>query len=1823
MVSKFEALSVRPPTPPKDQEDTGADETLKFLEDPFGEKPIPPRLKAAGKPPNTPEQSPSSDIDVPSSAASARKRVNFELQLCSLPSTKAVAQSWTPTRSSPLRPLPQTRLTKPLKSILKPADGTATPPPADDAATAHRFKSFAEMLEAIVKLLATADRGSRLDAYQSLLRTLQAYDKIPDDQALKQKLSLLTQFIRRDMQAPGLAGTGLDSQLVGQALKLLMALFRIPDLVSAMDDDFCSFVIDRIIRVASDSTMPKTTGNTHLAVLMQQNFRPKIVTAARVERVLDALETIHERTSGHAVQAYRVRIYKKLLQQRPEVMIRHTERWFTHTLKALVSVQKDISQSALDTAVTAAKTIGHDQHVAKSVLAVLNRVKSDGGTIANVFTMELYRLLGGEYAVLVPQIWAAVTGLLKNSLNHDMFTGLKDWLTLLQNCISSENEQVRVYSNVAISFLVHSVNLSPDTSSGWSDMFRKISVHALQRKIPMKKSEQDAVSSAYFALLYYGLRPTASFEQLDRYWTDFIANVWSPMILPDPKRQVVPASYRHAIPACRMVSALLDGSRKPWNEYRALDLRPAVMVQRSELPLVDPRWVRKSIALVLQFVETLLDATLLSESREPEDEPVQTMWQAVIGALVEASSKEIKASTEAKDAMAQIINLLRRVWDKHTEKIALSQKKEDIWADKFCFLIETVVQKLGPFQFVDKCLTRNENNEFEVVSTPSHRSRHQGTRSSPLLYMVDLLVTQSEGKLADPVRLRAIEVIIEPCFAAQNTRLSKLELLRDCAATVDGSLKDAVASQFWTRIGTMLNALLEDQTPPSDERNSRSLGKEYEIVVEILSLGSACLSAKALGHQILSTFVDTVKREAGEGALPLAVIENISEHVIKRTPNEDKASCLAYTSILLRNLPKLISRKVLEQGRQILWPSNPTPGRSHEIDPYVHLYGAVDSVGSAAYNDLDKDNVEPTKEFLCALSTSIQNCSTSHLAGYLRKIQDVIQIWVGDFEEKMHSREEPLKSLHHEVVNLWQEASKAVERLPRKDGQVLLQLQALVTAGFLSRRRSIVNVSIATWNATFGKEDSLRYPPRLEVALRLLQHSVEISLPSLEVRDEDAETKFPFYDSDTSADEVKRAFKSPRVKDSPFRISKASRRSKSRSPAVPVSATRRVPSRQTPKVRLRHDNSQIKFEPIMSSPSNPFQQESQVLTDRQKEMMDRQRLGSGLFANLGAPSLHPDEVPSPMEFHSDALTADELPDHVSQTTPLKALAAMGPMDGYLGSSPTPHTRKGTRNIVSDDTDLATPTAVRSIQYANNDLDSSPPRFEKEGRSPTKASGPDVLVGSSFDYRQPERSFSASFDEGTTLDEEALLDAVAPHDNPQMDSDRVSDTVMSELPSSTIDLQLTAQIDADMQVAAEGADEQQLESNAEFVDVASHLQSSITNDDQAGSDTEIDDAQTPTRRPARRASRKSSQADTSSTSRVGDSFNMGSAKGTPNALRRSTRSSMASPGRLERLPSGKKPRRTPAKAEKKTSTPAKKDRRTKTGKQAQEEPAPELESEPVSLSELESAPAPAPAQPSNEDEEVLDNIVVAASPKKPTEKNQGKKRKLSSTEAPIASPATNRKMNLRRSQSLLSQVENSQDIEEVIMDETPVPNKRAKSNADQDVSEAKKTTPGSETKRLSHVQVSPRPRSSGGSAGRPSPHPKEAEMEMEIEQAQQEHVPEALTSASDEIPPNQPQSQLQSQPQPHSHSRFHSSVTATATATGTNTPTRSSTSFADRVILTPRSIINQLKSLKDYLFSTPTLVLGRSEEREIDDALFDIRRQVHAAGLRREQGAKKM
>ncbi|KAF2689815.1 hypothetical protein K458DRAFT_327750 [Lentithecium fluviatile CBS 122367] len=1770
--SKFQSLSIRPPTPPKDLEDSDkdADEVLDFLSDPFGAEP--PVAKVAVTKPllNTPEQSPSSDGGVLSGSASRKKRVNFHPQPCTIRADGLAPQSFTPLHSSPLRPLPQTRVSKPLKSILKPSDAASTPPPADQGAPAHKYKSFAEMLESIMKQLASGRRPSSIDAYHSLHRTMQAYEKIPDMQALLDKMGLLTQFIRRDVQAVSINGNGLDSQLISQALKLLMTLVRLPELRTAMDDDFCNFIIDRIIHVASDETMPKIIINTHLAMLMQQTFRPKTMTPARAEKILDVLDTIHDRVPGSSVQAYRIRIYRKLIQQRPEVMTKHAERWFRYTLRALLNTQKDIHQSALDTVVLAAKAIGTERHVNKAVLAILNRPKADGDTCGKVVAKTLEKMLeldNSDNATMVPQIWASITALLLGSLNKTEFPAMADWLMVFQNCCNSANDSVKIHANVAFGFLIYAVNYKgrEDALKTWSKMLISVPQYQLQRRGQLKKSERDAITSGYLTLLYYSFGPPqVSHQQLDRCWTEYVANFWTPL--------VHNSSPMHALVACRIVSALFNGTRRPFDPQRALELRPQAMIQREELPVLDAKWVRKSLPTILRFVETLLDVAPWT-MEDCKDEPAKNMWLSLLHSLKAAGSQEVMASTESKDAMAYIVNLLRRVWDRHTAQLALSQEKEDSWADKFCFLLETIVEKLGPLQFSDKCLTRNGQDEFEVASTPSHRSRQQGPRTSPLLYFIDLLVNQSEGRLSDHVRLRALKLLIEPCYESQNTRLSRLEFLRDCAAVVDSSSHAIVPSTFWAQTAALVKACIEERSSDSSG-GSRPLGKEYEVVVDILRLSSTHLLEQTLGREVLASFVDTVRKEAGEGGLVLAVIERVSENVFKRIPAEEYIACLPWLSVLLQNLPSMIVRRTVEQGRQKLWPSSATSGRNPDFDPYNYFYDAVTSIGSVAYHEQDSKGVDIVREFLAALTNSIKRCPIALLAVYVRKVQAAIRFWVEDPERKLQKKDHQSKELHAQVILLWKEVCAAIERLPNKDSQILLRLEPLLTAGFVSRRRGLVNMSIATWNATFGKEETLRYPSQLEQALWRLRNRVELSLPSLQIQDENVVDEPSFYESDDSVEEPKQQMKSPRVKESPFKVVKASRQS--RSPAMGNASNRRTPTRRTPRVRLRHDNSQIQFEPISSSPSNPFVQDFQILTERQIEMVERQMDTTNLFANISSassPRRNDTEtsVHSPMELHSDARGADELPTEPSRT-PLRTLPSLGPMDVFVGSSPTPQARSRTQEVVSDRTSVATPTAVR-IARLDDDAEpgSSPPRYEKDAKPEAQPipsnDGSDDVVGDSFDYRQPEQYFSVSLEEGTTVDDTVVLEAAASGE--EVDEDMFGTEIeASDMLGSAIDLQLTAQIDADMQAYMQAASKKSEEVPQKAAAAPNVASLPGANDQAAENDMVVQDTQNemPTR-----VGDSAQDAETSSTSRIGDSFSSHAAEMESPQVRK-----LRSSSRLSASPSASRPNSAT-----KRSSAGRGPGRPKKNKSRGPE------------TETGNSPAPSEKGP---DEDGIYPMIVVASPRERLVTNKKRKSSLAHPESEVVVPETSRRRGVRRSVSLLSQVETHS--EDVVVEDTPAP-KRARQSLGQDVSSVKSTPKGSQVKRLSHIQVTPKRSSDIGSSVRGS------------SVAADETAPQAAGELVQGEPTVGEQNAEVAQQPPTDHGAAGEPQQSQASV---STPSRS---FAERVILTPRSIINQLRSLKDALFRSSQLVLGRQEEREIDDALFEIRREVHQAGRRGE------
>lgn len=156
----------------------------------------------------------------------------------------------------------------------------------------------------------------------------------------------------------------------------------------------------------------------------------------------------------------------------------------------------------------------------------------------------------------------------------------------------------------------------------------------------------------------------------------------------------------------------------------------------------------------------------------------------------------------------------------------------------------------------------------------------------------------------------------------------------------------------------------------------------------------------------------------------------------------------------------------------------------------------------------------------------------------------------------------------------------------------------------------------------------------------------------------------------------------------------------------PPSARRGV--KTTPKARLRHDDSQIQFAAIESSPLQPEPVESQYLTDRQKEVKERQaREAPAMFPEIGS---SPRSISRPMDY--------VLPNFVLKSTQIPApISAMQDdasptylpdvlMAEFLGSSPTPSSKKSNDRRPDDDPPSSPP--LISPQFQVNQSTAAPP-----------------------------------------------------------------------------------------------------------------------------------------------------------------------------------------------------------------------------------------------------------------------------------------------------------------------------------------------------------------------------------------------------------------------------------------------------------------------------------------------------------------------------------
>ena len=291
---------------------------------------------------------------------------------------------------------------------------------------------------------------------------------------------------------------------------------------------------------------------------------------------------------------------------------------------------------------------------------------------------------------------------------------------------------------------------------------------------------------------------------------------------------------------------------------------------------------------------------------------------------------------------------------------------------------------------------------------------------------------------------------------------------------------------------------------------------------------------------------------------------------------------------------------------------------------------------------------------------------------------------------------------------------------------LLSDFEIILCAGLESRQKYVANATIKFWNFSFGvSQQELQYPDRLKEALLKLRAITVIELPSLPASlvSEAAVNERQLMDFEESQFDPG-SFLNTSVLHSVFQgrqtssaVSSPSRRRqvsmKRAREETPDLKERKLRKRQvTPK--LRHDDSQVQFQPIDSSPILDKGVVSQVLTDRQKEVKERQAVEAGMFHNIGS---------SPLRPHRSSAEAEdsELPTHRSslllrsvsrERRPTPTLVTPSD-DGFVASSPTP-TRSLIGEIAEDGPPSSPPQSSRDLVMSfDEDLPSSSPEPEEE------------------------------------------------------------------------------------------------------------------------------------------------------------------------------------------------------------------------------------------------------------------------------------------------------------------------------------------------------------------------------------------------------------------------------------------------------------------------------------------------------------------------------
>ncbi|KAJ5731381.1 uncharacterized protein N7483_005889 [Penicillium malachiteum] len=1057
MVEILGPLPARPPTPPRPGSRIDESET---------EIETPNQTLAA-----TPQTVNSTRV-APSSRGS--KQVGWSPYLCT-----------TIELPDPLKPVPKDSpfmrkdpkpWASPFKSILKESNSPIPVFAPQQVDITSNSESLTMLLESVIQQLAGESITSRRDAYMQFFNTLRTYDRLPSTKAIAEKLSLITSFIQRDVSRDSVNGP-VDTNVANQALKLANAFVWHSDVASQLSEDFKVFLVDHGTTSLYEVKAPKSVLTHYMSILSSQNFGPRVMTNARIIRLLTALQDITKHVSGKGIALHRLSIYQRLLSQSRSTFVSQATLWVEHLVSGLLNPIKDTRLKAINLGFEIAIVMGPNYTLSRSLRDLFDQSLDRDRKLITEVKERMGRMMPtAESGVHVPQIWSVIILLLRSkNWNLEQWEHFKDWLLVLQRCFNCSEPSIKGQAILGWNRFIYAMNPNEFTDKTLLKMLSKPILSQFERRKSDKPGSAPAqlARESYYNLLYYTFRPSPSQNHLDFIWEEFIAN---------PTTSTFSSVSTFSDMQARVLTHILWSPQlKIWSESRINDVSK---IRPEELPSIDSKWVRSRVSTILKVFESLLKASVWDDNDLAKSN-IALAWSSLASALSLASSKEITPSSESMQAVASVLALLQRLWNAGPSSLNVPDNEPNVFFERIQFLATTMIISLGSIPFTERLLLKASDGSFQSSNTPTHRQSTSGTNlSSPILHLLRAISETCLSSTPTLEYVRLVEGVIQASCKGRISRGSRLELLQQCADLPKPELSSSpLLAVVWKASARAAADALQSFPMESARERDGSVSRDYDNVTKILASGLKLQDVFQEWTHLLSSFVRVARTEKGEHNLPALIIEPLAEILIN-LPVQDTT---------------LPSASLLSQSLSIPFLQGNDEGNMYtvaqQMQPIPFPTKLVESIGRTlrfAYDGFNASQTQGLARFIESLTSFLVSGALRFRSRLLETLQPALISLVQDKEFKFSVDNgadsrilTSCRALTFAIINVLQSSV-------RDDVPSMKPYNGVICAGLESSHASRVKRFADFWSSTASHADEASAETSIGESFKAALHTLNL-----------------------------------------------------------------------------------------------------------------------------------------------------------------------------------------------------------------------------------------------------------------------------------------------------------------------------------------------------------------------------------------------------------------------------------------------------------------------------------------------------------------------------------------------------------------------------------------------------------------------------------------------------------------------------------------------------------------------------------------------------------